>query len=897
MRPEHQCADSTAEQLPEAQQDRLARILDDYLVAMELGSPISPEELLARHPNDADRLRGYLSGLRLFHAAAVSPSLMHQSALAGRELRPEQVVGDYQLLREIGRGGMGVVYEALQISLNRHVALKILPLAVTHDAKQIERFKNEAQAAAHVEHPNIVPVYAIGEQDGVHYYAMQMIAGHSLAEMIADFQAASPPSTVGTTAPEPLQITRGEREIASSATAPMQNLNRVESISMGTSGMVDRVRAIARLGIQAAEALHAAHEYGIVHRDVKPSNLLVDDHGKLWVTDFGLARCRERSGLTQTGDVLGTMRYMSPEQALGRSGLIDHRTDIYSLGVTLYELATEHHPAGNLSDAEMLIDGARFNHKPMRHWNRQIPIDFQTIVMKSIAEFPGERYSSAQELADDLNRFVEGRPILASPPSLLARGGKWVRRHRRVVFAAAAALLLAFVGQSYNALLLSQKNVETRRALADAQRNWQEAHDVLDRITQLGDQLAAIPGADGVRHRLLEDSLTHYEHFAARAAENPALATDLAITYSKLGSLSERLGKNTIALDKYVAARELWQQQLADDPSDVESVHKLALCDNNIGLLLKDLDRPDEALRSLRASRRALRELLTAEPNSVDIAADLATTHNNLGLVLRQQDNQVDAAEQFREAIAIQERLATESPESDVVLRGLAASYTNLAAIVDMAASDVAINAYQKAIKIQKRLVTNDRINRLYQGDLARTYNNLGYLLARKTDWHNAELCYLDAVRLQENLVKASWAAASYRRDLAISYNNLGMVQSRGRRFAAAESSFLRAIELQRQLLEAEPNDVNVLSNLGGVYNNLGLLHDQQNHFADAESAFQHAIEFQRSAFDRSQDAGKSRDLLNNHYANYTKCLRRQQKQQAADAVAQQRETLLVDHP
>ena len=230
----------------------------------------------------------------------------------------------------------------------------------------------------------------------------------------------------------------------------------------------DHIRVVARLGIQAAEALHAAHEYGIVHRDVKPSNLLLDDQGKLWVTDFGLARCRENQGLTQTGDVLGTMRYMSPEQALGRTALVDHRTDVYSLGVTLYELATLHHPADELSDAQLLFDRNRPGAKPLRHWNRHIPRDFQTIVLKCIAEFPHERYSTAHELADDLERFLEGQPILASPPSLMSRVSKWAKRRRGVVYAAAAVLLVAvgaIVRESHAAgeLRMRPRNGHSRR--------------------------------------------------------------------------------------------------------------------------------------------------------------------------------------------------------------------------------------------------------------------------------------------------------------------------------------------------------------------------------------------------------------------------------------------------
>ncbi len=365
--------------MPGPDQERLARILDDYLVAIERGLPVNPEELLEKYPDDAAQLRGYLSGLQLFHAAAgVSPDHVKRLLAEGGLPQSMQTIADYRLVREIGRGGMGVVFEAWQLSLRRRVALKILPFTVANDAKQISRFKNEAQAAAQVQHPNIVPVYAIGEDNGVHYYVMQLVDGQSLTSLLDGLRSIGPVSH-GTTSPNGPDLTlawSGGRITPRSESEFRSSVTRIEDatsfVPMRAGDTADHVRVVARLALQAAEALHAAHEYGVIHRDVKPSNLLLDDQGKLWVTDFGLARCREHQGLTQTGDVLGTMRYMSPEQALGRTALIDQRTDIYSLGITMYELATLHHPADEMSDIQLYFDRNRQAPKPLRHWNRNI---------------------------------------------------------------------------------------------------------------------------------------------------------------------------------------------------------------------------------------------------------------------------------------------------------------------------------------------------------------------------------------------------------------------------------------------------------------------------------------------------------------------------------------------
>jgi serine/threonine protein kinase/Tfp pilus assembly protein PilF len=888
---ELELGDVSGEVLSEAAQDRLARILDEYLVAAERGEPINPDELLRRYPEDAKYLRGYLSGLQKFHAEA-GGLMSRQASLVGR-MQPAQVIGDFRLLREIGRGGMGVVYDAWQISLERRVALKILPFTAGHDDKQIRRFRNEALAAAHVEHANIVPVYAVGEDNGVHYYAMQLIEGQSLATMLAELRATHGSRTTESTVADCQRTTWGDQPGGKWTNTPQGPLRQPAVSRVRATG--ERIRFVARLGIQAAEALHAAHEIGVVHRDVKPSNLLLDAQDKLWVTDFGLARCRENEGLTQSGDVLGTMRYMSPEQALGRGELIDHRSDVYSLGVTLYELATGHHPAGELTDAQLVLNRGEFHHKSLRHWNGEIPRDFETIVMKAISEFPYERYATAQKLADDLRRFLDGRPILASRPRLMHRAGKWARRHRGYVYSIAATLLLVFIGQSINSLLLVRKNHEIATALATARDSLHDRGTVLDRFsTQLVDQLAAIPGAEGARYQLLEDSLGLYERFEAQAADDPAFAADLALAYSKMGTLSEKLGKQSAALDKHLAARDLWRARVAAEPANREYALNLALCQNNVGLLLADAGRHDEAMETFQSAVRSLEKLTAAEPTSQAFAAALATTYGNFGLVLEKRGEHVAAAQRFRDAISIHEEIVKRSPDSESTLHSLAACYANLASLSAVSGQDVAVDNYRKAIEIQRRLVERWPINRIYQGDLARTYNNLGFVLIGRHDFRQGELCYRNSVAIQENLVKASPFAVCYRRDLAISYNNLGMAQSRFERFSDAEKSFRRALELQQHLLDVQPDDAKTLSDAGGMHNNLGLLLDRLNRFDDADAAYQQAIRLQRTAFDAAPEVSQYRKLLHNHYVNYAKSLRIQNKRLDADKVTQERNTLLA---
>ena len=584
---------------------------------------------------------------------------------------------------------------------------------------------------------------------------------------------------------------------------------------------------------------------------------------------------------------------MSPEQALGRSALVDHRTDIYSLGVTLYELATLHHPAGDATDVQLFLDRTRFSCKPLRHWNRHIPVDFQTIVLKAIAEFPHERYATAQEFADDLQRFLDGRPILASPPRLASRAAKWAGRHRGFVAAAAAVLLVAFVGLLANLFFVSREKAATDRALVTATENLRETHAVLDRLGgQLGDQLAAIPGAEGVRYQVLEDSLRLLQEFEKKAAGEPALAAELAVAYGKMGDLAERMGKNADSLEKHESARRIWESRVAEEPANAEYARGLALSHNSIGLLLADMGRGKESLESLRKAEEIQRKLLAADPSLSAVAGDLASTSNNLGLALRGAGEIQAAQAMFGAAIELQDKLIAESPESETVLHGLAASYNNLGSLDESLAGNGAAKFYEKAIKIQRRLVESYPINRIYQGDLARTYNNLGYVLAKRSDWKQAELCYGDAIAIQEHLVNASPLAASYRRDLAISYNNLGMAQSRGGEPVNAEESFRQAVRLQQLLLVAEPDDAKTLSNQGGVYNNLGMLLEGQRRYGDAEDAYRQAIRLQRKALAAAPGQTMFRDLLSNHYLNYAKCLQKQDKKEAAAQIHRERESL-----
>jgi serine/threonine protein kinase/WD40 repeat protein len=363
---------------------------------------------------------------------------------------PAGTLGDYRVLREVGRGGMGVVYEAEQLSLGRRVALKVLAFAAVLDPRHLQRFQNEARSAAGLHHPNIVPVYGVGTDRGVHYYAMQFIEGPTLAALIQDLRWQRQRR-----GKETRRQGDKETEIVGPAPATPPATGPVESFSSSPclpASLSDFFRTVARLGVQAAEALEHAHQAGVVHRDVKPANLMVDGRGNLWVADFGLAVCQADTGVTRSGDLIGTLRYMSPEQALGRRRALDHRTDVYSLGATLYELLALEPAFGGDDRQELLRRIVSEEPRPARRLNPAVPADLETVVAKAMAKAPDERYATARELADDLQRFLDDRPIRARRPSLRQKARRWARRNEPVVWGLALFVALAVLGSLLGAV-------------------------------------------------------------------------------------------------------------------------------------------------------------------------------------------------------------------------------------------------------------------------------------------------------------------------------------------------------------------------------------------------------------------------------------------------------------
>jgi len=585
---------------------RVLAALQRYMDALDAGQAPERHEFLAAHPDIATTLATCLESLALVHS--VAPRLRKQvSDSVGLDTTAAlpAALGDFRVIREIGRGGMGVVYEAEQLSLGRRVALKVLPFASALDATRLQRFKNEAQAAAQLHHTNIVPVYAVGCERGVHFYAMQLIEGQTLGAIVRQMahSAAIRQGQSRNTSPvtedwvvlaspegearraamqEKSAATRAAPQADTNATPPATDFTNLLSAER-KNARAAFYQAAARLGVQAAEALEHAHQAGVIHRDVKPGNLLVDARGKLWITDFGLAQFQTDGGLTLTGNLPGTIRYMSPEQASGKRYLLDHRTDIYSLGVTLYELVTLE-PAFDDSDGRVLVRHIAFEEpRAPRAIDRHIPQDLETILLKAMAKTPNDRYPTAQALADDLQRFLDSQPIRARRPNPIDRLVKWGRRHKPLVAAGMLLVVVCALGFLASTIVVAREHQKTKVAYqraveerAAAERNFLQARQAVDTFTQLGEEeLVHKPSMYQLRRKFLETALDYYESFLEQHNGDSAVQAELAAARQRVARIVDELSVLSSFGPLLLLSDQRVQEDLAVTPQQRQRIEAL----------------------------------------------------------------------------------------------------------------------------------------------------------------------------------------------------------------------------------------------------------------------------------------------------------------------------------
>lgn len=464
--------------------DQIEPLLLDLL---ETDLPADQRQVVEQHLAACGTCREKADDLRrMLHDLSAARSLEGAPAPDAESHRPTKLtrLGDFEILEEIGRGGMGVVYRAEQISLKRIVALKVLPPAFVHSDRSIVRFHKEAQAAARLHHTNIVPVYAQGHEDGYFFYAMELIVGNSLSAVLRSsplkLRLNGDDNTGATRTWTPESVTR-----RISADRPPSGDAASTSPSTTTIASQRRTRdfkRIARLIAEVADGLHHAHEAGIIHRDIKPQNLLLGDDDHLHITDFGLARLLDEPGVTMSFENVGTPAYMSPEQVSSERRPVDGRCDIFSLGVTLYELLTRQRPFIGQSVNQVIHAILHHEPAPPRKIDASIPPDLETICLRALEKEPARRFPSAGEMARDLMRYAQDFPITSRRTGLIGKAMRWVRRNpARATAAGVSALLLLLIpilGMQINAIA----NTNIQAAQQTLLNNYRDGDRALEQM-------------------------------------------------------------------------------------------------------------------------------------------------------------------------------------------------------------------------------------------------------------------------------------------------------------------------------------------------------------------------------------------------------------------------------
>jgi serine/threonine protein kinase/Flp pilus assembly protein TadD len=898
----------------------VAGAVDEFRDRQKRGEQPEPEEYAARYPAAAGVLRKVLASLQL-----LDQSWAGDAAAPGE--RPVGVLGDFQILREIGRGGMGVVYEAVQISLGRRVALKVLPLAAALDAKQLQRFKNEAQAAAHLHHTNIVPVHAVGCERNVHFYAMQFIEGQTLAAVIRDLrrhegredEAAARPGSLASAperqlGPAAEDLSDIAKELLSGRLAPPKpapidphataaytppdqlpltthhsplTTHPSTAAALSTDHSIKTsayFRTVANLGVQAAQALEHAHQLGVTHRDIKPANLLLDVRGTLWVTDFGLAQIRGGdAALTMSGDLLGTIRYMSPEQALAKRVAVDERTDVYSLGVTLYELLTLE-PAFSGKDRQEVLRQIAFDEPKLpTRINKTIPAELETIVLKAMEKNPAERYATAQELADDLERYLEDKPIRARRPSVLLRAKKWARRHPGATGTAAVALVVLVLGLAVSNVMIarekSQKDValgEKDAALVRATEEEQLARRALGRARRAVDRmymevaqkwLAA--GVQPLQREFLADAVSFYQEFAKEQSSDPEARLQAALAYTRVALIQNKMGELAKAENACNQGIALLEKLVAEFPSEPRYREALAEGLGGRGSLLIQLGGPSEGVKAYRQAVQLVRKLVAEYPDAPayrrqlayqvqgladtfphggldpreaeeayredielfkNLPGDPASTPDcrrracfvtvSLAELLVQNGREKEGEEWLHRGVTLSEELVADFPYEPDYQANLAEYLVSWAG--RLKEPKEVEKALRRAVDLQEKVLAHSPIGAWNQSLTGSCYGALEeFLKSAKRPQEVVEI-YYRAIELHEKLAVKCPTVAYYRNALVDYRNNLASLLRSLGRVEEAEKVYQQAVSFWEKLLEANPGAAAAYGGRGAAYAALG---------------------------------------------------------------------------
>ncbi len=808
--------------------ERVVNVLDQYLIDCEQGTRPDIESIIACNRDIEQPLRESFEALKLLRSMDTDLPQLPTALVSPVQNR----LDDFELGEELGRGAAGIVYAARQVSLDQPVAVKVLAFCSALNSDRVERFYREATAAALLNHPHIVSVIGVGCCDRTHYYAMNRVNGASLDRRLDAIH------------------TNDSAALA----APLVG--------------EDRFQRIALFMADAADAIAHAHDAGIIHRDIKPSNLLLTDSGHVWVADFGLARIGREGDLTRSGELVGTLRYMSPEQASGRNELVDARTDIYALGATLYELVLLR-PTFTDSDSASLLKAIQTSEPPTpRTLDRHVPKPLEIIIRRALRRTPSERYASAGEFAADLRRFAKGEPILASRVTLTERWVGFARDHAAAVAASFVLAIVTLAASLTHNVIVSRLQTETNRALKLSESDFKQARRAVDTLgADVARRLASIPGTTELRHDVLAETLGYYESFIADANEDPRLIVDVAKTRLKIAQLICASGSafaesNTAYEASVKSLRAVEQQQPSDE------TRKLSLQALSEWAMLRS-EQGDDAGATKLLDEALLNAAMIDDASARDLAT--ALVRNNRGAILLHGNDRESALKEMRAAVALFESASLSmDAQDDALTSDLAVAMANLGTLMSQAGyKDEAARLLTQSISISERYSsglggTGSELRRR-----ALAHNNLAALRWRAGEANEAIESYGRAVTLLEQAVTRLPGLAGVRRELAVALNNQGMALSSAKRFDEAEKTFRRAIAIAKPAADADPQDVAAARECGGILNNLGVLLRDCGRSQDAKMVLAEAIEQQLRADQLSPNDPENHRFLDQIRQNY----------------------------
>lgn len=723
----------------------------------------------------------------------------------------------YKLSHLHAKGGIGQVWLARDEVLGREVALKELRPERADDRATGTRFLEEARVTGQLEHPGIVPVYELVRQtDGHAFYTMRFVRGRTLHEAVKDYH---------------------------------------RNLSSGTADAL-ALRDLLGAFVAVCNAVAYAHSRGILHRDLKPQNIVLGDFGEVIVLDWGLAKIvgTDRDGatgvgavgnssdfsapsaVTQEGQILGTPAYMSPEQADGRMELVGRHSDVYSLGAVLYEILTGKPPFAGKDTPELLRRVVREIPQPPRQLVASTPRTLEAICLKALAKRPEARFTSAKALAQDVECFLADEPVTAFAEPLGLRASRWMRRHQTALAGTAALLFTAVVALAIGAYLIKvqrdEKEIARGQALANeadaqsqrvrAESNYQKARQAVERmLTRVGEErLRNVPQLEHLRRDLLKDALEFNRELLGQKAEDPDSRYEAVQSWFRVGRIQQLLGAHKEAELAYGSAREI------------------------------------------------LRALAAEFPATPLYRAGIGNVNNNLGIIFASTDRVREAEEAYSESNAVYEKLCSELPQIEEYRRSLAQGQVNwgvlLARNPERAAEAEAV--LRKSLLNHERLVDDAPANSNYRSGLGAALHSLASFQRDRGFAEEAQQLLLRAIAQQELALRASPQEEQYRRFLANHHEALGLALQRFRPLAEVESAYLRAVSIRERLCSDFPGGYDYWSELGAGLGNLAFVLRKQSRLNEARDRLRRAIDCQQKALEGNAQNQVYRDRLRRHY-------------------------------